>query len=628
MGTEPNRVRDPGGVLRQSWRDFVTSGIPEDPFSPYMRRVRFLNQFLLTTVVALLLFGVYHLFFGSLLSAGIEIAIGLLGAASILYIRKTGNLDRAQKLTLSSMLVMMVYLLVTGGIGGTGIFWWFTLPAGAFFLGRRFARWWMAGTIFMILLAMGLAAGGFLALPYSLVFLRQFLASLVVVSLLVYFYETIREDYEELIERHSQEIVSTNTRLHQEVSERQRAQEELEAAQQEAERANRAKSEFLSRMSHELRTPLNSILGFSQLLDSDLSKPPLTPTQREYVQLIYAGGQHLLSLINEVLDLSRIESGRISLDPQLMEVASVVAEAHAVVKPLADARRITLRDETAGASLPRIVADPYRLKQILLNLLSNAIKYNREGGLVVVESVRSRPGFLRISVTDTGPGIPPEQQSLLFEPFQRLSADRSGIEGTGIGLAIARKLSDLMGGAMGLTSTPGLGSCFYVDLPVEEGNTPTPAPEAPAGRASEEPASGHPSGEGGTVLYVEDDTANLTLARHILARRPGVQLLAATQGQDGIDLALAHHPALILLDIHLPDMDGHEVYQRLQLHPETSGIPVVIVSASAMPSDIERLMEAGVSGYLTKPFDLAKFLATVDEFLAPAPPGVPDGASR
>ena len=623
MGADPNRGLHLRETLREYWRDFITSGIPDDPFSPYMRRVRFLNQFLLTTDIALLVFGTYNLFHGAYLGAVVEITIGFMAAGILLYVRKTANLDRGQKITLFMMLVVMTYLLLSGGIQGTGIFWWFTLPAGAFFLGRRFTRWWMTTTVAMILLAMVLAATKVIQLPYSLIFLRQFLASLLVVSLLIYFYETLREDYEELIEVHSKEIISTNEHLLREICERRKAQDEVENARRDAERANQAKSEFLSRMSHELRTPLNSILGFSQLMESD-QREPLTPTQMENVQLILAGGRHLLNLINEVLDLSRIEAGRLSLSIEPVDVPDLLLDALSVVRPLGEDRNITIRDETCGAAVPKVVGDPYRLKQVLLNLLSNAIKYNREGGLVVVGASVLRPGVLRLSVTDTGPGIPPEKQPLLFEPFQRLSAERSTIEGTGIGLTIAKKLTEAMGGTIGVTSTPGLGSCFFLDLPAEEGME-APAVVEAIRESPSEAQSSEPSRSGGTVLYVEDDTANVTLVRHILSRRPGVQFLAATRGGDGIGLAQTHRPSLILLDIHLPDMHGREVFRRLRADPRTADIPVIIVSASAMPSDIEQLLKEGVSGYLTKPFDLARFLAAVDEYLAApgAPAGVP-----
>lgn len=623
MGADPNRGLHLRETLREAWRDFITSGIPDDPFSPYMRRVRFLNQFLLTTDIALLLFGAVNLAHGAYLGAAVEITVGFMATGVLVYLRKTSNLDRGQKITLCMMLVIMVYLLLSGGIQGTGIFWWFTLPAGAFFLGRRFARWWMAATAAMILLAMGLAAAGVLHLPYSLVFLRQFLASLLVVSFLVYFYESLREDYEELIEVHSCEIISTNEHLLREICERRKAQEDLENARLDAERANQAKSEFLSRMSHELRTPMNSILGFSQLMESD-TREPLTPTQRENVELILAGGRHLLTLINEVLDLSRIEAGRLSLSIEPIDVRDVISDGLSVVKPLADGRSVTIRDETAGASIPKILADPYRFKQVLLNLLSNAIKYNREGGLVVVSATVPKSGTLRVSVMDTGPGIPPDKQPLLFEPFQRLSAERSTIEGTGIGLTIAKKLMEAMRGEIGVTSTLGLGSCFYMDLPAEEGaEMPEPVLAAPAGAAADQPQES-PRGVG-TVLYVEDDTANVTLVRHVLARRPGIQLLAATRGDDGLELAKAHRPALILLDIHLPDMHGQEIFQRLQDDPNTRDIPVIIVSASAMPGDIEKLLDMGVAKYLTKPFDLTRFLETLDEYMPPATPGAPMG---
>jgi CheY-like chemotaxis protein len=243
--------------------------------------------------------------------------------------------------------------------------------------------------------------------------------------------------------------------------------------------------------------------------------------------------------------------------------------------------------------------------------VSNAIKYNREGGLVVVEAVITQDGRLRLGVTDSGMGIATKDQALIFEPFQRLTAEKEGIEGAGIGLTITKRLVEMMGGSITLTSTPGLGSCFEVELPM---------PSDPPGLAALEPGTTLPTPEspatqGGVVLYVEDDKANLTLVKHVLGRRPDVALLTADCGEEGLSVARARRPDLILLDIHLPDMDGHQVFTKLQEDASTKGIPVVVVSASAMPTDVGRLMAAGVDCYLTKPLDIPLFLKTVDELL-------------
>jgi CheY-like chemotaxis protein len=253
------------------------------------------------------------------------------------------------------------------------------------------------------------------------------------------------------------------------------------------------------------------------------------------------------------------------------------------------------------------VADPGRLKQVLLNLLSNAIKYNKPDGLVVVQAA-AEGGTILLSVTDSGMGIPGDKQSLVFEPFQRLAAEHTGVEGTGIGLAIAKKLVEMMGGTIGMRSTPGLGSCFTVRLPADAGSWAAAMPLA-------QPAEAPVTEGAGSVLYLEDDPSSLTLVRHVLARRPGVRLLAADRGSEGLELARAHKPDVILLDIHLPDMEGREVFARLRENRETQAIPVVIVSASAMPEDVQKLRDTGVDGYLTKPLDVQEFLKTLDRFL-------------
>ena len=388
------------------------------------------------------------------------------------------------------------------------------------------------------------------------------------------------------------------------------AEKALVAARTDAEQANHAKSEFLSRMSHELRTPMNSILGFAQLMESD-EREPLAATHRESLHHILKGGRHLLGLINEVLDLARIESGRMMLSTEPVLVAPMVSETVSMIQPLAKARRIRITNGVPATPAYRVLADPNRVRQVLLNLLSNAVKYNREEGLVTVEVAERPDGWLRLSVTDTGPGIPLDQQALVFEPFHRLGADRMPVEGSGIGLTISRKLMEAMGGSLGLTSTPGLGSCFFIELPM--------SPEANQARSSSIPDSPVPApsgtGKEQTVLYIEDDLANLALIQHIMVRRPGIRLLFAPQGDLGLELARVHRPDLILLDIHLPDMKGHEVCRRLKEDPATRSIPVLIVSASAMPDEIDSMMQVGAASYMTKPLDISLFLKTIDSFL-------------
>ena len=386
--------------------------------------------------------------------------------------------------------------------------------------------------------------------------------------------------------------------LSRENAERRRA--EIEAA-----RANAAKSEFLSRMSHELRTPLNAILGFAQLLEMD----DLAPHQRENVAPILTGGHHLLKLINEVLDISRIESGRIQLSPEPVPVQEVLRETLDLVRPLAADAHVEVREEPFEER--HVAADRQRLKQVLLNLLSNAVKYNRSGGTVTVSCGESGTGRLRISVIDTGPGISPEMRERLFVPFDRLGAERQGIEGTGLGLVLSRRLVEAMGGTLGVDSAVGQGSTFWVDLALVE---------APAGQPGREHEVTVPRQErwepAATVLYVEDNLSNFTLIERALAAHRNVKLLPAMQGRIGLDLAREHHPDLILLDLHLPDIDGDEVLARLRAELETREIPVIVISADATQGQIERLRAAGAREYLTKPLDIVEFLKAVDDVLS------------
>ncbi len=378
-----------------------------------------------------------------------------------------------------------------------------------------------------------------------------------------------------------------------------------EQAREAAEEANRAKSDFLSRMSHELRTPLNAILGFAQLMEMDT----LTLEQEEGVQHIIGAGQHLLALINEILDISRIEAGRLALTIEPVSVSEMVRGVVDLMAPLAANRDIRIIDQTAKNGALRVRADQQRLKQVLLNLMSNAVKYNRTGGSVTVAATPAPEGQVRIAVTDTGEGIPAESLSKLFTPFERLGADARAIEGTGVGLALTKRLVDFMGGAAGVESTLGIGSTFWFTLPA---GTPAAAP-APALSTPEEPdeqpevtAAAH------RVLYVEDNPANYKLVERVLASRSHIALDRADCGYAGVEQAHARRPDLILLDLNLPDISGREVLGRLRASTTTKDIPVVIVSADSSPGQADELCRAGAAAYLTKPLDIGTFLRTVD----------------
>jgi PAS domain S-box-containing protein len=384
---------------------------------------------------------------------------------------------------------------------------------------------------------------------------------------------------------------------------------ERESAKAAAEQANLAKSEFLSSMSHELRSPLNAILGFAQLLNSD--SPPPTPSQAASIDQILQAGWHLLKLINEILDLSVIESGKVSLSTEAVSLAEVISECQAMMEPQAQQLGV-------GMSFPRfdepffVSADRTRLKQIIINLLSNAIKYNSERGTVVVDCTTGAPGFTRISVTDTGAGLSPEKLAHLFQPFNRLGQEAGAVAGTGIGLVVTKRLAELMGGVLGVESTAGAGSVFWCEL------ISCAAPQLILEDGEAVTLDGQPIAAGArrrTVLYVEDNLANMKLVEQLIARRPDLQLLTAADGTLGIEIARTAQPTMILMDINLPGISGVEALKVLRLDPCTAHIPVVALSANAMPRDIEKGLQAGFFRYLTKPIKINEFMHTLDEAL-------------
>jgi PAS domain S-box-containing protein len=381
---------------------------------------------------------------------------------------------------------------------------------------------------------------------------------------------------------------------------------ELEDARALADKANLAKSEFLSSMSHELRTPLSAILGFAQLMES--ASPQPTVSQKRSIEQILKAGWYLLDLINEILDLALVESGKLSLSLEPISLSEIMHECQVMMEPQAQKRGVGVAFPRFGA--PYFVrADRTRLKQILINLLSNAVKYNKVGGTAVVNCIASPPGRIRVSVTDTGAGLPPEQLARLFEPFNRLGQGVSGEEGTGIGLVVCKRLVELMGGAIGVESAVGKGSVFWIEFDL------TAAPQFAAGAAALAAAARTPFEAGArvrTLLYVEDNPANLMLVEDLIARRPDIQLLSAANGIGGIEIAHASRPDVILLDINLPDVSGIEVLRILTEDASTAHIPVVALSANAMPRDIEKGMKAGFFRYLTKPIKVNEFMDTLD----------------
>ena len=384
---------------------------------------------------------------------------------------------------------------------------------------------------------------------------------------------------------------------------RQRAEESVRLAQEQAETANRAKSEFLSRMSHELRTPLNAILGFTQLLEME----QLTPNQAESVAHIARGGNNLLGLINQVLDIARIDTGRITLSFESVEVVGSLREAARLIQPLADRHGITITLDFAEEDRICVNADRQRLQQVFINLLSNAVKYNRPNGSVLV-TAELLEGWVRVRIRDTGIGIPADKMHRLFIPFERLGAEQTSVDGTGVGLALAQRIVGTNNGRLTVESVLGEGSTFTVELP-------SVACEIhPAGDASAEPADGELRGRRSkTILYIEDQDMNLRLVERIIKGQPDLKLISAMQGSLGIDLAREHRPDVILLDLNLPDMTGDEVLRRLKSDDALCEIPVIMVSADALGDRVVQLMAQGAHGYITKPYKVAEFMHTLNE---------------
>jgi PAS domain S-box-containing protein len=389
--------------------------------------------------------------------------------------------------------------------------------------------------------------------------------------------------------------------------------EELREARATAEAASDAKSEFLSSMSHELRTPLNAILGFAQLLGRD-KKEPLSERHKERVSQILRGGEHLLRLIDDVLDLSRIEAGRVSISTEPLAVSEVLNEVRATLEPSAARGGVRISLDSPVPDLPRIHADRTRFVQIVTNFATNAIKYNQPGGSVTVSARPSGDNILRVSVVDTGMGIPVESQDKLFQPFQRAGQETGPIEGTGIGLVITKRLAELMGGRVGFRSSPGKGSEFWVELPTES-SRPAAAAVQDAG-----PEPTARLGETGRrlVLYVEDNPANVTFMRDVLGDFDGLDLATAPTAEMGIALALAHRPNVIIMDINLPGMNGLEALARIREEPAIATVPVIALTAAASERDRQRGLRAGFFRYLTKPVHVDELLQALEAILSPA----------
>jgi signal transduction histidine kinase/CheY-like chemotaxis protein len=419
------------------------------------------------------------------------------------------------------------------------------------------------------------------------------------------------------IHRYSTQIRGADDRYYgrfyifEDVTDAKMAEDELIKARNEADDANRAKSEFLSRMSHELRTPLNSILGFAQLLEMG----ELNAKQQKGVGHILRSGKHLLSLINDVLDISRIESGRISISIEPVQLSPVFDEMIDVLRPISASKNITMRLEASLFNSCFVKADRQSLKQVLLNLLNNAIKYNRPDGMVnictqLIADELTGVEQIRISLIDTGVGIAAEDIQKIFTPFERIGAEKTGIEGTGLGLAVVKKLVDAMGGKLGVESVPGEGSTFWVQFERAESLLDT---ASMISVISSDPEGVHTRKS--TILYIEDNVSNIELVEQVLhSQRPDIRLVCNMTGKPTVKLAMEYKPDLIMLDLNLPDIHGSRVLTEVMKNPNTKDIPVVVVSADAMSKQIETLMAEGAKAYLTKPLEIKLFLNIVDEF--------------
>jgi signal transduction histidine kinase len=403
------------------------------------------------------------------------------------------------------------------------------------------------------------------------------------------------------------ELQEANNKLEKKVIERT---SELQKAVEAAEKSNQAKSEFLSRMSHELRTPMNAILGFAQLMEKS-KKDPLPISQLKRVAQISKAGTHLLELINEILDLPRIETGKMSVSIEPVSISELARDVLSLTRPIAEKYNIKIIDEIESHKNVYVLADKTRLNEVLINLISNAIKYNRNEGTVILSMENKGNEILSLQVTDTGVGISKESLKNIYQPFDRLGNENSNIEGKGIGLTISKKMVDLMLGEINIESTLGEGSRFSVSFPIT-----SPAKINGENKDLIQKKPPHTTKANRlTFLYIEDNPSNTFLVQEILEGFSEVELLTTPHPQTGLDLAQSHQPDLILLDIHLPDFDGFEAFKRLQNMEETYQIPVVALSANAMQKNIDRAINMGFKDYITKPINVKDFTIFIKNFL-------------
>jgi signal transduction histidine kinase/DNA-binding NarL/FixJ family response regulator len=529
---------------------------------------------------------------------GTVLGIGLSGGlyAGIDAVRTAGEVVYRPALFATSLVIAIATAAATLWLAFSPTRWW-QRGVAAIAMAAAFSGMYRIAVAASAIVATpaGAAPGLNLSEPIAAAWIALGAAGAVMVALIAAFFDRRRE----------QDTAYEAVRVRKEVAERtanlQATATQLDAALALAERASAAKSDFLASMSHELRTPLNSILGFSHLLSSGKTFEPLTSNQAGAVQQIEQAGRHLLLLIDDVLDLARVESGRVPLTIESVEVAPLIEEVASMLQPTAISANITVHTDAAFRGL-FVRADRRRLFQVLVNLLSNGIKYNKQGGSVSV-SCHDIDGEARIIISDTGVGIPAQHLGDVFEPFSRLSQDRSAMVGSGVGLALCRRLVQAMRGLIRVDSQEGKGSTFTITLPVAA-ETERTAPNLPL-RA--------------TVLYIEDNPASVLLMRHIMKEIADVELVVATGAREGLELARGLKPGLILLDLNLPDIDGYDTLKALRADDGTADIPVFAVTADALPKDLERGVAAGFDHYIAKPLDIPQFIAAVDVVLAQPP---------
>ncbi len=596
-------MTDPNASLRA----LQSGDLTLDPHEESAVRVRRLRKLNTRTVPLLRLLGANFLVFGAVVHNVMILGAvdwwAILGYAAFIEVYcltswwaldrwydPDARVDLSLAFLIADLIPMAVGVYITGA-NHSWLFWVFLFrvvdQTSTYFV-RAFMFTWLAGLAYGGVVLWAVAVDG------ATVNVAGELAKLLFLVMGGSYMAFTARTSERIRERLAQAIRTTR----RSVSALQIKSRELEKAREAAEAGSRAKSQFLSRVSHELRTPMNSILGFAQLLEME----DLTEEQRTHLDEIMAGGRHLLDIINEVMDIARVETGALASEVRPIRLAPAMAEVLRRAEPLAERRNVTIPTQPPPGADVWVMGSERKVRQVFANLLENGIKYNHAGGSVSL-SCMHRGGLIRISVTDTGPGIAPGDIEAAFTPFERMGAEQSDPDGTGLGLPVARSLLEAMEGEIGVDSELGTGSTFWFEL--QEAEAPLQKVQAGNGKTVQGPL----------VLYVDDKPENVMLVRRILSRRPTVNLISAALGMEGLEAARSRRPDLILLDLELPDVPGREVLGLIREDPSIRDIPVVVVSAQAEAASVERLLAEGALAYFTMPYDVAKFLDVVDHLL-------------